>query len=270
MIFGWSAEHTPFDILWSLAVEEHFYLLFPLMLLPFRKTQKHLVVALIGAIAAITVWRCSLAVFCDGSVTGMCVGGVPDRLEAGTDTRVDSILYGALLAALLDGPGGARVLRWLRWPGSFAMGVALLVASLVVRGPEFRDTIRYSVQGLALLVVVGSLLFCEPLAPVRRLLSCPPARLMGRLSYSFYLWHAVAIVVGLQIWFGRVAPYELAQTMWLRWSLIPIALVSFAMACVSYYGLERPMLRIRRRFGSHSVADGSLATQTVTTGPRVA
>jgi peptidoglycan/LPS O-acetylase OafA/YrhL len=263
LIFGWGADlatqHGPYDILWSLAVEEHFYLLFPLMLLPFRRGRRHLVLALIGAIVAITVWRCGLAAFCGDSISGVCVGGVPERLESGTDTRVDSILYGALLAALLDGPGGARALRWLKSPGAFGLGVVLVLVSLAYRSPEYRETLRYTLQGVALLLVVGSLLFSEPLAPLRRLLSCPPARLMGRLSYSFYLWHWVVIVIGLLLRFGQVAPYDPAQMAWLHWALVPVAVGSFAVACVSYYGLERPMLRIRRRFGSHSVADGALA-----------
>ena len=263
LIFGWGADpvyqHGPYDILWSLAVEEHFYLLFPLMLLPFRATRKYVVAALIGAIVAITIWRYGLSLYCDGSNTGVCVGGLPERLESGTDTRVDSILYGALLAALLDGAMAARVLRWLKSPVAFFLGVVLILASLAYRSPDFRETMRYTVQGVALSLVVGSLLFSEPLSPLRRLLSCPPARLMGRLSYSFYLWHWVIIVFCLQIRFGHVAPYDPAQMVWLHWAMVPVAITSFLVACVSYYGLERPMLRLRRRWGSHSVADVALA-----------
>ena len=256
----------PYAILWSLAVEEHYYLLFPLTVALFAGNRRGFAAGLCAAIVAVALWRWHVAAACHTD-TLACLGGNPeDRVVRATDTRVDSILFGAVLATALDTAGAPRLLRVLRDPRAFAVGCGLLLASLAIRAPMFRDSIRFSVQGVALLLAVGGVLFAEPLAALRGLLSLRPAVLMGRWSYSLYLWHWIVLVcasallpqtVGQPVtsgvfgraWFAEVAPVLL--------------LLSFAAAALSYYAIEQPMVRLRRRFGAHAVADRAEAGETL-------
>jgi peptidoglycan/LPS O-acetylase OafA/YrhL len=70
-------------------------------------------------------------------------------------------------------------------------------------------------------------------------LSAAPAVFVGRLSYSLYLWHWAALMLADYFW-PRFA------AMWVVTAMI----LSASLALASYFGIERPMLAIRRRFGS--------------------
>ena len=61
------------------------------------------------------------------------------RIEHGTDTRVDSILFGSLLAVLLVTPAADKLLQCLDNISVFSFGVALVLASIVVRNPWFKN-----------------------------------------------------------------------------------------------------------------------------------
>ena len=78
----------PLGPLWSLAIEEHFYLVFPLVIALTWRFRERLFVSLIVVCVLVLVWR-----------TILVAGGAEDfRTYIGTDTRIDSIVYGALLA----------------------------------------------------------------------------------------------------------------------------------------------------------------------------
>jgi len=78
-------------ILWSLAIEEHFYLLYPLMFVPFLKkfSYKKIIYIFVGLCVASLLWRYFLSIQ---------DGFIEDRTAFGTDTRFDSILFGCILA----------------------------------------------------------------------------------------------------------------------------------------------------------------------------
>jgi peptidoglycan/LPS O-acetylase OafA/YrhL len=245
---------SPFNVLWSLAVEEHFYLLFPLLVACFAGREARFARMLAAVILVVTLWRCAVAASCT-SGGALCWGDPLSRTEAATDTRLDCILYGAWLATMLGAEQSGRRLRLIRHRAAFLLGLALILLSLALRNEMFRQSLRYTVQGLALLPVVGGVLFAPALHCVRALLSGSFMRLLGRLSYSLYLWHWVLAACLLQITFGVVEPHS-PQGRALLMHATPLLLpLSFGVACLSYYGVERPLLRLRRRFGSHALAD---------------
>jgi peptidoglycan/LPS O-acetylase OafA/YrhL len=172
-------------ILWSLSVEEHFYLLFPWLFLLFLRKQwssrsRSLILA--GLCAAALVWRCVSLVY---------FHSVFNYLH--TDTRFDSILFGCLLAVCMNPFLDAVPVRIARHLNLLAVGgLMMLLASLLLRGSFFRDTFRYSLQGLAL---VGIFIFvlASPNSWVVQYLEHPSLRLLGRLSYSMYLIHLCVI-----------------------------------------------------------------------------
>ena len=213
--------NSPLGITWSLAVEEHFYFVFPVL---FICARKNLAAWLIGVIVAVCLWRFVL-------VYGL-QAPIP-RTYFATDTRIDSIAWGCLLSAmihkrdpLLDRIGGmpARL-----------CGVGLLLVTFIVRDNGFRETIRYSLQGLALMPFFCHL-FWAPRSPgfIRAALESRPARFIGNISYSLYLYHFLALSMAQSLF---------AEALEVKLFAIGCGLIA---ATLSYYFIENPV----RRFGS--------------------
>ena len=230
----------PFNILWSLAIEEHFYFVWPL-LLTVAWRWRFLAAGLVALCLAVLAWRFWLFGHCTWAFSSVCgrLQANPawryNRVYQGTDTRIDSIAWGALLAVLDERRPGwawARVAR----PG-WICGLCLLAVSFALHGEFARQVVRTSVQGLALLLLFPALLYRRSLA--QRWLSLPPALLVGRLSYSLYLWHWGAFALA-----DRVAGAD--RVLWLGVGL-PLSLLA---AALSYHYVELPMIALRRRAGS--------------------
>ena len=192
-IFFQGSEKIPTGtaVLWSLAVEEHFYILFPVaMAAAFARgaTNRSKIFVAVALCLAVLLWRSYL-------VYGL---GVPEaRTHYGSDTRIDSIVYGCILAFVMNGRmqddrGGAR-LSPLEWGALIAAGL-LMLTSFAVRDPQFRETLRYSVQGLAL-IPFFYLAVRRHRNWMFRLLNTPVAIKIGIYSYSIYLIHRVIIVM---------------------------------------------------------------------------
>ena len=244
---------------WSLAIEEQFYLAWPLVV----------TVALWLARARTRVLVAICAVGTLGSVAAMALLhsiSDPSRAYYGTDARIHQLLIGALLAvAMLRAP---RVLA-LRQLGS-----ATAAASLAVLATAFMtvgdDMIAYYRGGSALIAIVAAaLIWGLQVAPEERpakVLSAAPLRGLGLISYGVYLWHwPVILMVG--------APA--AAFAWLPGNIgLNVTRVVITMACagLSFVAVERPirrgamptLLRSLPRFGVATA--GVLVTVAVVIG----
>lgn len=242
---GWWYGMAPGSwIFWSLAVEEHFYLVFPLVYLLMRRrglSPKQQALTLLGLCAVVLAWRCLL-------VFGF--HAPKDRMYPATDTRVDSILFGCILAVwhnpALDtglsfdtGVFSARLLKFLWLP----LAVVTLLASFVVPKvwPPFEQTLRYTFQGLALFpVFVAAIRY--PAWGIFRGLNLGWMRTLGLLSYSLYLLHTT-VLFGLHQHLHGSDPVI---------GVLALA-VSLALAGLIYRFVEKPCARLRRRL-SHVLA----------------
>ncbi len=186
ILFGPSGQTAGTGVFWSLAVEEHFYLAFPALFLLLLRTGwsgRRQALFILGLCALVLVWRVVLVQF----------GASTDRTYYASDTRIDSLLFGCSLAIfgnpVVDGaPRYGRILKH----GFVPLGVALLVASLVFRSAGFRETFRYTLQGIALLpVFMAAVAF--PNWSAFRVLNLKWVRGMGAISFSFYLVHFTMI-----------------------------------------------------------------------------
>ena len=218
---------------WSLAVEEHFYLFWPsfLILIPNR----HRLRATLGLIAAVCVWRSVLV------LTGNATVGA---LYVRTDLRVDSILVGCVLALLLVRSGGAPLFRHHARSALLA-AAALGGWSMFAFRVPYADAVATTVSA-ALIGIVVHHVVTAPEGGASRVLSLGPMRAMGRLSYSLYLWQQLfmgPVVADAALTGLRRFPLDLALT--------------FAAAAASYFLVEKPFLRLKKRFAPRAPAGKS-------------
>lgn len=177
--FGVEGELSPFSITWSLAIEEHFYIFYPallLLLLKFRYRPETILTLIIFIVLG---WRLWLAV-------GIGLDHIqPDRIYKGSDTRIDSILFGALFAVLYKKNAAYRQI--MHNQGSFILGIVLLLGTLLYRDEIFRETWRYSIQGIAITLFFAPIVLGE--GRIARFLATAPMVYIGKISYSLYLYH---------------------------------------------------------------------------------
>ncbi len=210
---------------WSLAVEEHFYLLWPLVLpLILRCKNPARVTLLLYAVAAI--WRLGNFIWLDW-------GNVYYRF----DTRVAGILIGAWLA-IRDVQEGKdawpRVPPWLLWFAIILLG--LVFGLMQWNHLEARILASPLVELISLVLIVavvqqGNAPESWPL----RLAASPPVVWIGKLSYGIYLWHfPIALIT------RNTLPYFQALTLTL--------VASIALSWLSWHTVERAARHLRRWF----------------------
>ena len=216
---------------WSLAVEEHFYILFPLLVLLLHRRPERLQAALILC-----------AVICVGLRSYELYAGVASgAIQGQTHTRLDSIAYGCLLSVLFyRAEGSARVaklLDLLSTRRALVAGVLLLASTFAFRSEAFRQTLRYSMQGLSF-AVFCCVLFWGKSAPrvIVGLLESRPMVYIGAVSYSLYLFHQLARTLAYQMGFVQYTVSHIAVTL----------SISAPLVLISYYFVEGPC----RRYGA--------------------
>ena len=221
-----SGTPSPLLHLWSLAIEEQFYVVWPLVvfgvLFVARGRRVPLTaVAALGAVAS-AVW---MAVLFDPHED-------PLRLYYGTDTRAQAFLIGALAVLAARRYPGERARHLVR-VASVPAFAALVAAFALLDAPGVLYRGGFAVfAAIAAVVVVG---VTHP-GPVTRLLDRGPLRLIGRVSYGIYLWHWPIIVLVTE----RNAPVHGVGLLVLR-----LALIAGATAA-SWLLIERPYQRAPR------------------------
>lgn len=221
--------------LWSLAVEEHFYLVMPLAMAACAFAPRRLRVLLVTVLAACLVWR---------FFAHVRLGAPEYYTYKSTECRVDSIGWGCLAAVFQRSQ--PRLMRQIRReaPVLFAAGALTLVATLMIRDPLFRETWRYSIQGAALFAMILPLVAAPSLEWARAILEHPVLRWMGRRSYGAYLWHYAALtfaglILGVQ---GQVEGAGLRE----RLLAIPMAFgFTWLFAALSYSLVFKPAQRLK-------------------------
>jgi len=216
--------------LWSLAVEEQFYLVWPLI------------------IAALVLlkrrgWRLAIVTaLALGSITAMVAlaltGVDATRLYYGTDTHSFGLAIGAALAILaLD--WSPRPLEWHRVARQLlpAFGAVAVAALLALSWLLAEDSVWVFRGGLVLVAVLTALAIAGaiiPGSPLGRALDVLPLRVIGERSYGLYLWHWPAVIL-----------VTAAAPALNPWAIGGIALaITVVGASLSYHFVEQP---IRRR-----------------------
>lgn len=231
--FDQFADPSPFRHMWSLAIEEQWYLVWPLVL----------AFALPRLFARQVSWVGGLgvAVLLSAGAMAWHAHGAADTSRAyyGTETRVQTLLVGAMLAFLLHrfrtdtGPIESNS-PWVKWVGLFGVGGFVAAVFLV------RDTDRWMYNGGFLLVALlgaaataGTVIATER-NPLRSMLARRPLPQIGRISYGLYLWHwpIFTWLTESRLGFTGLAQFAVQVT------------VTVAAAMVSFVVIERPMRRV--------------------------
>ncbi len=202
---------------WSLAVEEQFYLLWPILLLLLTRAGKSRKVAAI-ALAVIAV---ASFVFCV-HLTRIDAAAAFFQLPA----RVWEFCAGGMIT-YLPAERLARHGRICSWMGPIGL-LTLLICAQFIRASSFPGSVAaIPVLGAMAVLLAG---VGAPNSLVPRFLSTPPAQILGRLSYSLYLWHWPVLVISRQLF----PPGSLI----VRISAIGVAIV---LAVLTHWAVENPI-----------------------------
>jgi len=177
------ARPSPFAHLWSLAIEEQFYLLWPpALFLMWKLLRKP------GRIAGVILAAAAVSA---GTLALLYKGDDPSRIYYGTDTRAAGLLIGSALALLwrpFAAEGRRAVPRWVLDLATIGSG-GILVWSFM----RFDDLESFTYRpGLLIVAVATAALIAacvHPDARVGRMLGTKPLRWLGKRSYSVYLWY---------------------------------------------------------------------------------
>jgi peptidoglycan/LPS O-acetylase OafA/YrhL len=221
---------SPVQHFWSLAIEEQFYLVFPLLLVGMtlwtRRSRRGLAIL----VAALALGSATLAALL------FSPGHDPSRVYYGTDTRAVELLVGALLAIALTGRErfqrrGVRVA--VAVGGTVALVALVSAWVLVKQGDDLLYRGGLPVHALLVALVIAAVLVP---GPVRSGLAFAPLCALGLISYGVYLYHWP-----IYLWLSpERTGLDGAELFGLRLAL------TLAVAIVSYVWIEQP-IRHRRR-----------------------
>jgi len=237
-----------FSHVWSLCVEEHFYLVLPLLILLLMRRPsfgKALSVILgilcFGIAIRAYVYLHYVAIFPrDDNAFALAY---VEKIYYPTHTRLDGLLVGVTLAAI-------KTFRHTWWQRAMSHGYLLLAGGIALCAWAmwlFNDRLSFSgsVVGFPLIAGGLGLLVASSISPYSPLSKVRGFGLIAALAYSTYLTHKEVIH------FVRVHLPQLVESGgWL--ALAVYFMLSFLAAFVLYMAIERPFLRLRERISSRS------------------
>jgi peptidoglycan/LPS O-acetylase OafA/YrhL len=222
--------------MWSLSVEEQFYVLWPVVLAVvvhrWRRSDWLLTICIVGSVASL------FARLAAAQLSNL------DHLRYGTDTNADQILIGCALAIILSGANEARRAslrrrsRLLVWPAGLLLVHEALIAPHYVTNSEgpARYPISLTLIALAAATVIAHV-YLSPESQLARALSFRPLAYLGVISYGWYLWH-VPVIVAIQ---SQLRPDSKAVL------LLITAIITFSIGSLSYWFIEVPIREGGRR-----------------------
>jgi len=226
---------------WSLAVEEQFYLLWPLVV--YSVSRSRLLSVALG------LWVGALAL----RIAMLWLGVSPTSVFVLTPTRMDGLAAGAAVATLARHPGGLLAVRQAikRALSGGAVGLALIVLATGTLGQydAIMQTAGFTLLSSTFAALLAFLLLAEERSLVHRFLAHPWARHIGMRSYALYVFHPWALKATARAWKAHLVPLvgDSGMAEQIMFWLVCLA-ASLAAAEVSWHLLEKRCLALKRFF----------------------
>jgi peptidoglycan/LPS O-acetylase OafA/YrhL len=254
----WVARHgwDPFGVLdhfWSLAIEEQYYLVWPVVIL-ISKTR-----ILLRVCSAFIVGALLIRI-------GLRLGDYGTAAYVLTPARMDALAVGAALALVVRGPFRLSQIASRAWGVATLTGLALVVIFFWRRGLSWTDVVVATIGHSLLAFFFGSILVIALVSPAEsalgKLFASPGLRFLGRYSYALYVLHH-------PILFFRPSFLSFTQVPQLFGSQLPAyvlwitlaCLVSVSLALASWQFCEKQFLRLKALFPYESKQITTVASQ---------
>jgi peptidoglycan/LPS O-acetylase OafA/YrhL len=200
---SWEYGIISYRILWSLAIEEHFYLFFPIFLIFVKNTERRVFYVFIGIIISLIFRFSNWIIFEDSESFNYHF----------TLTRMDSILFGVLLALNTKYWKGHREpIATTKVVMLIFLGLFVVFSSFLFRNDFFQDVLKFSVQGIGLYMIFYTLFAKHAFIKHFDLLDFKIMKFLGKISYEIYLWHYPVIHM-VNIFYDGLAGIILALLM---------------------------------------------------------
>jgi peptidoglycan/LPS O-acetylase OafA/YrhL len=221
----------PFDHFWSLAVEEHFYFVWPAVVL--MLASKRLIGVCVGTIVVVAIARTLAAINSDFDVA----------VDVLTLFRADALCMGALLAVLLNDSVKQTAVKNV----SVVLALVLLPILLAVAFTEKRLLgIPNTLCPMFLIAGMAIVLLSSKTSVLVKSFESPFLRFLGKYSYGMYVVQLPLVtLMPLTAWFGLLPSNPLVQS--LLYVVGMFGLIA-TIAVLSFHCVERPFLRIKQRF----------------------
>jgi peptidoglycan/LPS O-acetylase OafA/YrhL len=216
---------------WSLAIEEQFYLLWPLGFLLLRRNLARAATFLVMLIGVVWIYR---AILCFGFNVDQ------DYIYAAFDTRLDELMVGCLVAVLIR--NGSLSSFWRAVTAHTLLPlvtIALLLASIFIGNAyvyRYRDVFGFAVEPPLIAVLLVQLIVLSS-KPLWSWSEWRVLKFLGRISYSLYLYHQVALSLVKK----ALSSYPMIL------QLLAAVSITIIVAAISYYVIERPFLKLKKR-----------------------
>ena len=234
----WKPASANIGHLWSLCVEEQFYVVWPVVLWLVKDRVKLLWISAALCAGVLGVRLFAILYWDPQFAERWVLRSLPFRL--------DSLLFGAILALLLRGSHADRVQRSCKW---LFLGGLVGFLCCTILSPSYTSHWGLSI-GITFTATMSAGLIGMTLragSPANRLFSLGPLRVLGKYSYGFYVYHVVWQLFWIQvlIWCGNLTHSSVLAGL----IALPVGFAtSFLMAKLSYDLFEVKFLRLKRRF----------------------
>jgi len=215
-------------LLWSLAVDEHYYLFWaPFMRFGLSKlTSQGMIRIVAGVCVAALLWRMFLI---------HQIGDATFRVSMATDTRLDSILWGALLALWRNPANEPARAAWMAKPWFVAIGLILVLGPSFTGNDTFKCTWGYTLEAIGFFPLF-TIAVLQGGKGFLKFLHWPWLLWMSRISYSFYLFSWFMLSVSRKFVHGP--------------NLLIVGTAFVATLCLAsamHLAVERPLMALRKR-----------------------
>jgi peptidoglycan/LPS O-acetylase OafA/YrhL len=228
--YAWAERSWYVGHFWSLAVEEHFYFVWPALFLVLGRVTRRTFTAVALAFL-LALWRAMDFKF-------QITGSSAEVFWGRTDIVGDGLLWGVVMALVLgEARWGEKLTRTMSKPGVWFFVVALVLVSVWFPAADWKPRfLLLTVKALAIpLMIVGTL--SRPEGAMGRFLELAPLRWLGRLSYSCYLWQQLFLV------FDEFLEPKLGFLQHAPWNFAAVLVC----AALSHYLLEKPLIELGHR-----------------------